>query len=167
MRSRTSLHVASRFVPLALLVLSILGFADATYLTERYYSGLAVGCVALGGCEQVTGSQYATIGDVPVALLGAGYYLIILGLVALYFFLSREQKSEFSRIADGLLNFAAKFTVVGFLVSLWFVYLQLFVIQSICTYCMISAATSTLLFLSGMILLHVRRAMREEEVTVG
>lgn len=155
-----------RIAPVVLLLLSVLGFADATYLTERHYDGLAVGCIALGGCDQVTASAYATVGNVPIALLGAGYYGVILGLVAGYLFLSRRRGVGGGRVAEALLNFTARFTVIGFLVSLWLVYLQLFVIKAVCVYCMVSAATATLLFLFGTLLLYARRGLREEEIAV-
>ncbi|KKW26497.1 MAG: Vitamin K epoxide reductase, partial [Parcubacteria group bacterium GW2011_GWF1_52_5] len=34
----------------------------------------------------------------------------------------------------------------GFLFTLWFVYLQIFVIEAICFYCMVSALLSTTIF---------------------
>jgi len=39
---------------------------------------------ALGGCEQVLASQYSKIFGIPLALIGAVYYLIVLGLALAY-----------------------------------------------------------------------------------
>ena len=79
----------------------------------------------------------------PISLLGALYYaFIILGVVA-YFDTKRV----------GILTFIRYITASGFLVSLYLVYLQLFVIKAICLYCIGSAATSIFLFIIGVIVL--------------
>ena len=56
-------------ISLALVViLSFLGFADASYLTADHYLSLPLPCT-LNGCEVVLTSRYATLGPVPTALL--------------------------------------------------------------------------------------------------
>lgn len=130
-------------IPHAFLILSLVGFIDASYLTAKHYLGIPLVCTIFEDCEKVTSSQYATIGGIPVALLGVIYYLSILFLTAAYF----ETKKE------AILNFTARLTVVGFLASIYFLYLQVFVIGAICLYCLISAAISTALFILGIFLL--------------
>lgn len=147
MNSGLSSSARSRAVPnwiiASFLIVSVLGFVDATYLTVKQYSGTPLECSIFKGCEKVTTSRYATILGVPLALLGAVYYLaIFLSLIA-YLDIRREE----------ILSFMARFTIVGLLASAWFVYLQLFVIQAICPYCMVSAIASTILFLLGMLVL--------------
>lgn len=123
--------------------LSFIGFLDASYLVAKHYLGTALNCPFFGNCEQVTTSQYAVIGGVPVALLGAIYYLIVFILAIAY--LDSENKK--------ILYFAARFTILGFLASLWFLYLQLFVIGAICIYCVLSAITSMALFVFGLVVI--------------
>lgn len=125
---------------------SFAGFLDAIYLAIKHYLGTPINCSIFGGCEQVTTSQYATLWGIPVALLGAIYYLIIFILVVAYLDTKKER----------VLYFTARLTPVGFLASLWFIYLQLFVIKAICLYCVVSAITSTILFILGIILLNLR-----------
>ena len=55
---------------------------------------------------------------------------------------------------DKLLNLTARLTIIGLLASLWFIYLQLFVIKAICLYCMFSAFTSITLFIFGLFVLN-------------
>ncbi len=131
----------SNRIPIIFLIISAIGFIDAAYLTTQHYLGAPVACSILKGCEQVTTSQYSLIFGVPVALLGALYYLTILVLSVAYLD-SRKQS---------ILKLAARLTLIGFLASLYFVYLQIFVIKAICLYCMGSATTSTLLFIFGLI----------------
>lgn len=123
------------------------GLIDSLYLVFKYYSGSAPECVILIGCDVVAKSQYAEIFNIPVALLGAIYYSAILLLTIIYLKTKREE----------VFKFAAYFTIIGFLVSLWFLYLQFFVIKAICFYCLISAAISTVLFISGIIFIAIKK----------
>lgn len=119
-----------------LLAIALIGFLDASYLTIEHYRGVVPPCTITLGCEQVTTSSYATLMRVPVALLGSLYYLAILGLFG--FYLRNENEK--------ILKYIRYLSVVGFLASVYFVYLQVAVIGAICQYCMVSAATSTALF---------------------
>lgn len=130
----------SRGFAIAFLALSFLGFLDATYLTIEHYLGKVPPCTIVSGCEEVTTSVYSQILGIPVALGGSLFYLAIFILTIL--FLEREN--------DKFLKYAAFLTPVGFLASLWFLYLQLFVINALCIYCLFSALTSTSLFVLGI-----------------
>lgn len=130
---------AKGWIPALLTVLSFLGLLDASYLTIKHYAGTPLRCGILEGCEQVATSPYATVFTVPVALFGALFYLAIFALSILY--LDRRDPAIFSIVMP--------VTFLGFLVSLYLVYLQLFVIQAVCFYCLISAATATALFALG------------------
>ncbi len=133
-----------KFFAILFLIFAIVGFGDATYLTIQHFTGGALNCGVHGGCEIVTSSEYATFFGIPVALFGAFYYLTILLLSVFYLDKKREK----------VLQFVARLTPLGFLASVYFVYLQLFVIHSICYYCMGSAVSSTLLFVVGMVYLY-------------
>lgn len=126
-----------------LCVLAIIGFIDATSLTIEHYSTLILPCTITSGCEIVTNSAYSSILGIPVALLGALYYIaILLGVYASF---------EFAK--PKILQLIAKVSVIGFLFSAWFVYVQLFILHAICQYCMISAATSTIIFIASLVYL--------------
>ncbi len=126
----------------AFIVIGFLGFLDATFLTAEHYLGSLLNCPLFGDCEKVTTSPYAVIGGIPVALMGATYYLAIFVLGIAYFDAGRAR----------ILKFTANLTPLGLIASLWFLYLQIFVIKALCFYCLISAITSTLLFILGLIL---------------
>lgn len=134
----------------ALLIglLSFLGLIDASYLAAKHYSGTIPTCAIVKGCEAVTTSQYATIGlpavegGVSVALLGAIYYLIVLIISVVII----ETKN------DVLKKFLAGFSVIGLLASIWFISLQLFVLKALCLYCLVSAFSSTSIFITAIFL---------------
>lgn len=128
------------------LIISFIGFLDATYLAIKHYIASPVVCSILSGCEEVTTSIYSTFFDAPVALFGTIYYLIIFLLLILY--LNTKNKKIF--------YFASKITLFGFLASIWFVYLQIFVLKALCLYCLVSAITSTILFILGIIALKLK-----------
>lgn len=141
MDTQTDINLPKPAIPnwltISFLVIGAAGFVDATYLTAKHFLGSPVTCSILHGCEQVTTSQYALILGIPVALLGSLYYLSLLLLTGLYI----QTKHRFLFLAANLI------TVMGFLASLRFVYLQVFVIKALCIFCMGSAITSTILFI--------------------
>lgn len=133
---------------LVLAAIALPGFADAAFLTYEHFMNLVPPCTLVNGCEKVTTSVYATVLGVPVALLGAVYYLAIF-LAAAYCFQSQN---------GGVMRKLAWATWLGLLASAWFVSLQLFVIHALCLYCLVSAGTSTGLFITGMLYLRGQRA---------
>ena len=142
--------------------IAFIGLMDATYLTAEHYSGVGINCVIFTGCDQVANSEYSILFGIPVALYGVAYYFGILFVSLLYIDLSRDHihpiASKIIRTTK-ILNpkLLPIYTLVGFVMSLRFVYLQIAVIQAVCTYCMVSVLTSTLLFIFGMIVLKNRR----------
>ncbi len=141
--STKSSTIIPKWIILALVTVSFVGFLDATYLTASHYLDAPLPCSILEGCEQVTNSEYAVVFGIPVALGGVFYYLSIFILSVAYLDIRNNK----------ILYIIPPLTAIGFLASVWFVYLQLFIIKAICPYCMLSAATSTILFILGIFIL--------------
>jgi len=127
-------------VAIILLVIALLGFADASYLTIEHYRGVIPPCSVVSGCETVLTSTYSKVLGIPVSLLGVVFYLVLLVGVFAYI----DTKKTF------LLKWTLALTFFGFIGTLWFLYLQAFVLHSFCVYCLGSAATSTLLFMGAI-----------------
>lgn len=117
---------------LAAAALALGGLAISTYLTILHYDDSIPVCVGGGGgCEKVQESDYAELAGAPVALIGAiGYALIGLSLLA---------PGNSGRFAGALLG------LVGLGFSLYLTYLELFVIDAICQWCVASAVVMTAL----------------------
>jgi uncharacterized membrane protein len=115
-------------------VLSLLGLADALYLTIEHLTGQTVRCTILSGCSEVLSSQYAVVGGMPLAAVGAAAYFAVFSLAVLALF--------GYRIAGKILT---PLVIAMFFVSVWLFYLQAFVIRQFCQYCLISAAITTCL----------------------
>lgn len=122
-------------LPLLAAVFALIGVADAVYLTVKHFTGEKVPCSVVEGCEQVLTSAYAEIAGVPLAAFGALAYFTAFSLAILAAFGNRSMWNVFG--AQVVLM--AIFTV-------WLVYLQWFVIEAFCQFCLVSAAiTFTLL----------------------
>lgn len=135
--SKRRLIAPRKWRVVSFLALSFLGFVDSVYLAAKHYLGGPLNCTISEGCDKVAASAYAVMLGLPLGLWGALYYVAIFLSVIAYLDTRR----------DWIYVCAAGFTFIGFLFSLWFVYLQIYVIEAICQYCMFSAATSTLLFI--------------------
>lgn len=140
------------WLPFVFLIVSALGFADSTYLTVKHFLGTPVPCSILHGCEVVLNSKYSIIYGMPTAMLGALFYLTVMILSAIYL----ETKKVI------ILKLVAVVTALGFLASLGFVYIQLFVLKSICLYCMWSAVTSTTLFIFSLVFWRKSKMLNSE-----
>ncbi|MGI9097761.1 MAG: vitamin K epoxide reductase family protein [Solirubrobacteraceae bacterium] len=124
--------MSDRRLRVAALLTAVLGVGVAGYLTYVHYAGLQPFCAGGShGCERVQSSSYASLGGIPVAVLGlAGYLAIAAALVA---------PGEGARLA------AAALAVSGFGFSAYLTYLELFVIDAICQWCVVSAVLLTVL----------------------
>ena len=127
-------------------VVSLLGLADALYLTVEHVTGQSVRCTIVAGCSEVLSSQYAVVAGVPLALIGAAAYFGVFSLATL--------RAFGYRIAATLLT---PLVLLMFLVSLWLIYLQAFVIHAFCQFCLFSAAVTTALTVIVLIAILSRR----------
>ncbi len=115
-------------------VLSLVGLADAIYLTVEHLTGQSLRCTIISGCSEVLSSPYAQIGSIPLAAIGAVAYFVVFSLAILAAF--------GYRFARPLL---AATVALMFLMTLWLLYLQAFVIHHFCQYCLLSAAVTVAL----------------------
>ena len=131
------------------LIAGFAGFLDASYLSIEHFRNLNPHCFLLKGCGIVITSKYSVIFGVPIAFLGAIYYFIIIILSFAYI----------DSLNPILRKIIIPLTAAGFIASVYFVYLQFFVIRALCLYCMGSATTGTILFIVSLVFIfqHLRR----------
>jgi uncharacterized membrane protein len=138
------LAITRRFYA-AIALLALIGLADALYLTVEHITGQSVRCTIVAGCSEVLSSRYAVVAGFPLASLGAAAYFTLFSLATLTIF--------GYRVAATLLT---PLVVAMFLVSLWLVYLQAFVIHAFCQYCLASATITLLLLVLVLIARRVK-----------
>lgn len=115
------------------LILGFLGFVVATYLTILHFKNTLPPCSLTSNCEKVLTSEFASIGPIPLALLGSLFYLAVIALCIL---ILTNYKKVF-------LNAFYAVSAIGFAVSLVLLVIQAYIIRAFCQYCLTSEAIST------------------------
>ena len=110
------------------------GLADATYLSVIAFTGETAACSGQAGCFEVLGSKYARVAGIPVAAFGVLGYFSAFTFATFAAFDYKRARSFFTLTV--CLLFAA---------TLWFLYVQAFVLHAYCRYCLFSAAITFLL----------------------
>jgi uncharacterized membrane protein len=118
-----------------IVVVAFLGMVDAAYVALHSSQGFLLPCGFTGGCDQVLNSPYSKLFGISIAWFGLLFYTTIAGsgLLALFGF---EETLRFSLVVAGL----------AFLFTLYLLYVQAWVIQAFCDYCLLSALLVTVLF---------------------
>ena len=115
-------------------VIALAGLADATYLTVLFLTGETAVCGGSPDCFRVLGSSYSRVGGIPMALFGTLAYF-----------------SAFTFATFAAFGYARARTLLiltisaMFLVTLWLLYVQAFLLHAFCRYCLFSAAIVFLL----------------------
>ena len=112
-------------------VLALAGGALAGYLTIVHYRESLLVCSGVSDCETVQTSKYAEVAGIPVALMGLVMFLVILGLTIAR--VVRPDLVDTATVAIFVLVAAG----IGFYIYL--TYLELFVIDAICQWCVASS----------------------------
>lgn len=115
----------------AILVLAFCGLADSAYIaqTEAVNAPLICDVTDLSGCNIVATSPYAYLFGISIATYGVFFYGVIFILAALELVLP-------NRIVRRILQGVA---LIGVTASLYFSYLEFFVIKALCIFCIASA----------------------------
>ena len=125
-------------------LLALVGLFVATYLTLFKLGVIGQLACAVGSCETVQLSRWATFLNLPVAAWGIGYYVVVLALSVAG---TMERWEESPSLAVGMVLL----TAWGALFSLWLTALELFVIHAICQWCVISALLAVSLFVVALL----------------
>jgi uncharacterized membrane protein len=127
-------------VPALLLALSLAGLGVSSYLAYTHWAHATVACGGVGNCNLVNSSRYAELAGIPVALLGALCYLGMIASAVGWLWLRP------SGLAWPVMAFWG-LSVGGTLYSAYLTYVELFVIDAICIYCVASAGIMLASFL--------------------
>jgi uncharacterized membrane protein len=117
---------------LALLILALLGVADAVYLTVVHYNDqVTLVCPSAGfiSCTNVITSKYSYVPGttIPVSIPGLGWCLVIIALSLVGLYLGAERR--WLRLAEFV------WTLLGMLTILYLIYAEIVQIRQICLWC--------------------------------
>jgi uncharacterized membrane protein len=122
---------AERNLRIAAVVLAVIGIGIATYIVIADSGGGAPKCLAGGGgCETVADSHYSHLAGINVAVFGIFGYVVLLAAAIV--------PGDAGRFGGFLA------ALVGFGFSAYLTYLELFVIDAICQWCVASAVVMAL-----------------------
>lgn len=120
----------------AITILTLIGIFLSGYLTMKIFTGSEINfCITGSDCDFVNGSRYSKIFGIPVSAIG----LIGYGTILIVCFLDFTKKQKWK-----ILFFLS---TAGFAFSLYLTYLEIFILNAICSFCIVSAVTITLIFI--------------------
>ncbi len=125
-----------------LILLSLFGIADAAYLTFEHYQQIVPPCTVnrllpiASDCGIVLRSPYSIMLGVPLAVFGVIQYSVLL-IVLILLIIYKKKILSYLIILQ---------SIIGAIFSLYFMYVQLVILKSICTYCTLSALISFAIF---------------------
>lgn len=126
------------------LILIVLGIGIAGYLTYVKLFDLEPVCGGLGDCEAVQTSIYSELLGVPVAIWGLLSYVALLVI----YLVKRSNWRDLGGVARQGFFLV---TLIGVMYSAYLTYLELFVIDAICPWCVASAVVMTILFILAIV----------------
>ena len=125
------------------IALTILGLLVSVWMTIYKVTDNERMCIGSTGCAVVNASLYSEMNGIPVAAIGVFGYLSILAL----FFL--ENRPGFFQENGSMLLFGV--TLIGFLFTLWLVYVEIALLDAYCPFCITSQIAMTLIFIFTLI----------------
>ncbi|HET9418932.1 MAG TPA: vitamin K epoxide reductase family protein [Chthoniobacterales bacterium] len=132
--SETKLRRFSAILFILAAIIALAGLADATYLTVQALTGETLVCGGSADCSRVLASPYARVAGVPVAAFGCLAYFAAFAFATFAGFGYRRARTLLSITVAAM-----------FLVTLWLLYVQAFLLHAFCRYCLFSAALVFLL----------------------
>ena len=138
-------------------VVALAGVFVALYLALYKLGYIGNLVCAVGSCEVVQTSRWATFLGYPVAVWGVAYYVAVLATALAGLGAALADSRRLSQLLVLL-------TATGVLFSIWLTYLELFVINAICLWCVISAVLAVILFVIAMLDLREVSALLDERL---
>ena len=125
------------------MVLAGVGLLDSIYLLIFKISNNNAMCLGSGGCSSVNASRYSELYGLPVSLYGVLAYLAIVLLIIF------ELKNIITKDISKLSLFGIG--LIGFIFSVYLTYIEFYVIDAVCPFCVISAIVMTIIFVISTI----------------
>ncbi|HEY4490255.1 MAG TPA: vitamin K epoxide reductase family protein [Candidatus Paceibacterota bacterium] len=123
-----------------IVLLGFSGFLLANYIHDTKRTSTPLVCPLEGNCETVIHSDYSKFLGIPVEVLGVLYYSVI----TLAYFLFAFFPSSMPEVS---LYFTLILSLIAILFSIYLTAIQAFILKHWCTWCLISAGISSVIFI--------------------
>jgi uncharacterized membrane protein len=121
------------------IALAIIGLLVSIYMTIYKVTSNESMCIGSSGCSEVNASRYSEINGIPVAVLGVIGYASILALLFL------DNRLSFFQEYGSMIFFGV--SLMGFLFTLYLIYLEVALIKAYCPFCLTSQAVMIVIFI--------------------
>jgi uncharacterized membrane protein len=125
------------------IALTIIGLLVSIYMTIYKITNNETMCIGSSGCSEVNASRYSEVNGIPVAVLGVAGYTAILALLFL------EQRPGLFQQNGSMMFFGV--SLLGFLFTLYLIYIEVALIKAYCPFCLTSQAVMTIIFIISVI----------------
>ena len=125
------------------IALTVIGLLVSIYMTIYKVTNNASMCIGSSGCSEVNSSRYSEVNGIPVAVLGVIGYAAILALLFL------EQRPGIFQQNGTLMFFGI--SLMGFLFTLYLIYVEAALIGAYCPFCLTSQAVMTIIFIISVV----------------
>jgi uncharacterized membrane protein len=129
------------------IALTVIGLLVAIYMTIYAITSNDNMCVGSQDCSVVNASKYSKINiagiPIPVAVLGMAGYTAILAILLF------EKRIDFLQQNGSMAFFGL--SLMGFLFTLYLVYVEIALIRAYCPFCITSQIAMTLIFILSVI----------------
>ncbi len=129
----------SLYIYVLLMIFALAGLTITSYIHRKKTTAQPMVCPIGSNCEVVVHSEYSKLFHVPLEVIGALYYTIIVLTYSL-FLVAPEFHSPGSAVV------ILELTTVAFLFSIYLISVQAFVLKEWCTWCLGSAFICTIIF---------------------
>ena len=123
-----------------------LGIVVSGYLASKRLTGGSLACTRWAQCDVVNNSVYAKIVGIPVSFIGLAAYLVLLALAI------AALRTD-GRVQRQMILISLLFSIGGMGFSVYLTYLEVYVIEALCAWCVASAIIITLLAIVGAVLM--------------
>lgn len=125
------------------IALAIIGLLVSIYMTIYSITANDNMCIGSKDCSIVNASRYSKINGIPVALIGVVGYAAIIGIHWL------ERRNDFFEANGSMILFGI--SLIGFLFTLWLVYVEIALIKALCPFCIASQIAMALIFILSVV----------------
>lgn len=130
-------------IQVATFVLGFLGFWIAKHIRDHKVDNKTLVCMVGFDCHAVIHSDYSKFFGIPVEVFGMMYYALIFSL---YFVFTVFQ----ALMPDVIIGALILMSFTAFLFSLYLILVQIFILKKGCSWCIVSAFISLIIFILTM-----------------